>query len=65
MKITFNKWHIKLGLIPLYYRLGGLQFNFGIFKIHTKPPEGEMIQSKHYYGFWFKKDINQFIILDF
>ena len=65
MKITFNKWHIKLGFIPIYYKNTGLEFHCGIFKIHTRPPEGEMIQSKYYYGFWFRKEINRFIILDY
>ena len=64
MHITLNKWHIKLGIIHTYYNRG-LQFNFGIFKIHTRPPEGEIIRRKHYHGFWIKKDIGEIILLDF
>ncbi len=63
MKITFNKWHLKLGLFEQYYRRA-VSFNFGIFKIHTMPPEGEIIQKKHYYGFWIRKDIGEFIIFN-
>lgn len=57
--ITINKWHFKLGFIP--YAMAGLyiyMFHFGIFKLISWPPEGEIITKENYKGFWFRKTIN-------
>lgn len=44
--ISINRWHFKLGFIPIYLRRNGYMFHFGIFKLLSFPPEGEMITKK-------------------
>lgn len=57
-----NKWTFRLGLVPMYYKLHGMVFSFGIFKLTSKPPEGEIITKKNYKGFLVRKDFNGFFI---
>jgi len=61
-KKQVGKWHFKFGLIPCYWSRNGFLFHFGIFKLISFPPEGEIITKKNYKGFWIRKDWNGFEI---
>jgi hypothetical protein len=54
--ITINKWHFKLGIIPVCWRRNGVMAHFGVFKVLKYPPEGEEITKECYKGFWFRKE---------
>ena len=55
-EVSIGKWSFKLGIIPIYWRNNGLMFHFGIFKLTSFPPEGEVITGKNYKGFWIRKE---------
>jgi len=55
-ELQLNKWHFKLGIIPIYWRTHGFWFHFGIFKLLRFPPEGEKISKAQYKGFWLRKE---------
>ena len=55
--ITVGKWHFKLGFIPIYWRTRGYMLHFGIFKLLSYPPEGEVITKNNYKGFWLRKEL--------
>lgn len=46
-----------LSLTPAWWTSRASVFQFGFFKIVEFPPEGEVIQRKHYKGFWFNWEI--------
>lgn len=59
-------WHIEF----LFYNAwwggrGTYHLSIGFFKLLSYPPVGEMFQSKHYEGFWFKHDFNFYPQLGF
>lgn len=53
--ITIGKWCFKFGIVPDYNRIRGYLFHFGIFKVISRPLEGEVITKKNYKGFWLRK----------
>lgn len=53
---NLNQWHFVFMLEQAPWRKQGIEFNFGLFKIVSYPPWGEIIQKKHYKGFWIRKD---------
>jgi hypothetical protein len=57
-KLNCLGWHYAIGLQSrIWYErdaTGWRRFEFGIFKLHTLPGDGEMITRKHYRGFWFQ-----------
>jgi hypothetical protein len=55
-QIELDKWHFKLGLVYTWYSRHYM-FHFGIFKLLSYPPEGEIYTKKNYKGFWFRRDI--------
>lgn len=57
--LQMGKWHFKFGLTPVYWRTRGYMFHFGIFKLTSLPPEGEMFSKKNYKGFWFRKEFDE------
>ena len=59
-EIQLNKWHFKLGFIPIYWRRNGYMLHCGIFKMRFFPPEGSKITKECYKGFWFRKEFGQF-----
>lgn len=63
-EIKMGEWHFKLGFIPLYEAKNYFMIHFGIFKMTSYPPEGEMITRRNYKGFWLRKNffINGFEI---
>lgn len=61
-QIVFNKWMFKLGFVPLYQATNLYVIHFGIFKITSRPPEGDILTTKNYQGFWWRK---QFFIRGF
>lgn len=56
--LQVGKWYFKLGIIPDYQRTRGYVTSFGIFKLKNRPLEGEIIQPKHYTGFWWRKEFD-------
>ena len=60
-ELQLNKWHFKLGIIPVYYA-PGVFIHFGIFKPIDFPDEGNIWEKKHYKGFCFKKQWEGFEI---
>ena len=64
MKKVINKWqiHWSFGRLMATLERGWKEISFGIFKIHTMPKEGEMLNKKMYKGFltkfhiWFPID---------
>ena len=56
-RIQLNNWMFRLWWIPNPATFPkGMTFHFGLFKIHTFPPEGEAFGKEHYHGFWIQKD---------
>lgn len=56
-RIQLNRWHFKFGLTPAWWMNHGLMFQFGIFKMTSRPPEGEVVQRSNYSGFWIRWEI--------
>lgn len=56
--IELNKWHFKLGIVPIYWLKRGYLLHFGIFKLTSFPPEGIAIAKENYKGFWIRKEID-------
>ena len=59
-ELQLDRWHFKLGFIPIYWRRNGYMLHFGIFKMRFFPPEGHAITKECYKGFWFRKEFGQF-----
>lgn len=49
-------WQFQLGFTDNHMNWRAKTFKFGIFKITSLPPEGEMIGPHNYKGFWVFKD---------
>lgn len=56
-QLSIDKWHFKLGFIPLYHMENGFLLHFGVFKITSRPPAGAKITKENYKGFWLRKEI--------
>lgn len=54
---VIGQWHIIFALTPAWWTQRASIFQMGLFKLTSLPPEGEMIQKKHYQGFWLKWEI--------
>lgn len=54
-EFSLNKWHFRFGIVPIYWN-NTILFHFGIFKLLSLPPEGEIITKENYKGFWFRKE---------
>jgi len=57
-RLVLNKWHFKFGIVPIYWRKNGVMFHFGIFKLFSFPPEGEITTKENYKGFWIRKEFD-------
>jgi len=57
-QIQINKWHFKLGIIPLYQANNLFMIHFGIFKLFKYPQEGMIITKDCFKGFWFRKQFH-------
>lgn len=51
-----GRWHFVFRIIENYASKRGMAFDFGFFKLLEYPPVGEVVQKKHYKGFWFRAD---------
>ena len=58
-EIMLNKWHFKIGFIPIYWRRNGYMLHFGIFKMLKLPDEGDIVSTQHYKGFWVRKEFGE------
>lgn len=56
--IKLNKWHFIMGIIPSPIMRQGIFIHFGIFKLLSFPPEGQLISKSEYKGFWFRKNFS-------
>lgn len=56
MKKEINKWQFFTKHHPCYTQMGyaWYEFHIGFLKLKELPPEGEVIQRKHYKGIWIK-----------
>ena len=56
--LLIGHWYIQIGIVPSYDRESALRIIFGIFKVTSRPGEGEHFTRKNYKGFWLRKEIN-------
>lgn len=47
-----------MGIIPSPIMRQGIFIHFGIFKLLSFPPEGQLISKSEYKGFWFRKNFS-------